>query len=61
VAFSRAQSLLIVVASADVFSGLRIKIDHDGEIITEMVYKNIISMAEDGANGCYFLGGYDIV
>ncbi|WP_424357119.1 DEAD/DEAH box helicase [Methanocella sp. MCL-LM] len=61
VAFSRAQSLLVIVGSADVFENLTIRIDHEGEMIREMVYKNIINMAEDGADGCCFVGGYDLV
>lgn len=61
VAFSRAQSLLIIVGSKNTFESVDIDIDFDnGEISRRQSYNEIIKAAETGINGNCYVKGYDI-
>jgi superfamily I DNA and/or RNA helicase len=62
VAFSRAQSLLIIVGSKRTFEDVDIEIYYDnGEISRRRSYNEIITTAETGINGYCYLKGYDVV
>ena len=60
VAFSRAQSLLIIVGSAHVFEKVRVKINHDAVEDYKNAYGKIIRMSKDFSNGNYFVEGYKL-
>lgn len=60
VAFSRAQSLLVIVGSAQTFKSVDVKIDHDEQEEIKQSYGQIINAAETGMNGNCFVRGYDV-
>lgn len=61
VALSRAQSLLVIVGSAQTFRSVDVKIDHDGEVEKRQSYGEIINNAKTGMNGNCFIRGHDII
>lgn len=61
VALSRAQSLLVIVGSAQTFRSVDVKIDHDGKVDKRRSYGEIINTAKTGMNGNCFIMGYDII
>jgi len=61
VALSRAQSLLVIVGSAQTFRSVDVKIDHDGEVDKRQSYGEIINSAKTGMNGNCFIRGYDVI
>lgn len=60
VAFSRAQSLLVVVGSEQTFRSVDVEINHDGKTIKKQSYGEIINAAKTGMSGNCFIRGYEI-
>jgi hypothetical protein len=60
VAFSRAQSLLVVVGSEQTFRSVDVEINHDGKTIKRQSYGEIIKATKIGMSGNCFIRGYDI-
>lgn len=60
VAFSRAQSLLVVVGSEQTFRSVDVEINHDGKTIKRQSYGEIINAAKTGMSGNCFIRGYEI-
>lgn len=60
VAFSRAQSLLVIVGSENTFSSVKVEIDHDGKKESRKSYGEIINAAKSCSSGNYYVKGYDI-
>lgn len=61
VALSRAQSLLVIVGSAQTFRSVDVKIDYGGKVEKRQSYGEIINTAKTGMNGNCFIMGYDII
>jgi len=61
VAFSRAQSLLVIVGSAQTFRSVDVKINYDGKVDKRQSYGEIINSAKTGMNGNCFIRGYDVI
>ncbi len=60
VAFSRAQSMLIMVGSANVFNDVSVEVNFDYLKKTQMPYKFLIEKGKDGVNGSNYVRGYEI-
>lgn len=61
VALSRAQSLLVIVGSAETFRSVDVEINHAGKVEKRQSYGEIIKATETGMNGNCFIRGYDVV
>lgn len=60
VAFSRAQSMLIVVGSADVFNDVSVEVNFGYQKKTQMPYKFLIEKGKDSVSGSNYVWGYEI-
>lgn len=60
VAFSRAQSLLVVVGSGGTFEQVKIEIDHDGKKDSRRSYGEILNAAKSCSSGNYYVRGYEV-
>jgi superfamily I DNA and/or RNA helicase len=60
VAFSRAQSMLIVVGSVDVFNDVPVDVNFGYQKERKKPYKFLIEMGKDRVNGSNYVRGYDI-
>ena len=60
VAFSRAQALLIIVGSTEVFHDVPVIVSYDNENVRQFPYKYLIERAKDGIDGSCYVRGYEI-
>lgn len=61
VALSRAQSLLVIVGSAQTFRSVDVEINYGGKVEKRQSYDEIIKATETGMNGNCFIRGYDVI
>jgi len=60
VAFSRAQSLLVIVGSGGTFEQVKVEIDHDGKKDSRRSYGEILNAAKSCSSGKYYVRGYEV-
>jgi len=60
VAFSRAQSMLVVVGAAEVFRDVPVKVNYGNIVVEKRPYQFLLEAAKDGVGGSSYVRGYDI-
>jgi len=60
VAFSRAQSMLVVVGAAEVFRDVPVKVNYGNLGVEKRPYRFLLEAAKDGVGGSSYVRGYEL-